>query len=100
MGKPRGADVIEGKMTLPLIHALTLLHGKSRTRLAETIVDFHDELWDELIELLAEAGSLDYARTLVRNHLDRALQLLSQFPQSEARDCLENLTQIVMDRHL
>lgn len=100
MGKPRGADVIEGKMTLPLIHALTLLHGKSRTRLAEIIVDFHDELWDELIELLAEAGSLDYARTLVRNHLDRALQLLSQFPQSEARDCLENLTQIVMDRHL
>ncbi|MBT6254572.1 MAG: polyprenyl synthetase family protein, partial [Euryarchaeota archaeon] len=30
MGKPRGADVIEGKMTLPLIHALTLSHGEER----------------------------------------------------------------------
>ncbi len=100
MGKPRGADVIEGKMTLPLIHALTLLHGQSRTRLAEVIVDFNDDLWDELVDLLNEAGSLDYARTLVRNHLDRALELLSQFPGSEARDCIESITQIVMNRHV
>ena len=100
MGKPRGADVIEGKMTLPLIHALTLLHGQSRTRLAEVIVDFNDDLWDELVDLLNEAGSLDYARTLVRNHLDRALELLLQFPDGEARGCIESITQIVMDRHV
>ena len=31
MGKPRGADVYEGKMTLPLIHALTLSHGQHRS---------------------------------------------------------------------
>jgi geranylgeranyl pyrophosphate synthase len=99
MGKPRGADVIEGKMTLPLIHALTLLHGDSRTRLSEVIVGFHDGLWDELVELLKEAGSLEYARTLVRNHIDRALHMLRQFPESEARNCIESLTQIVMDRY-
>ena len=99
MGKPRGADVIEGKMTLPLIHALTLLHGDSRSRLSEVIVGFHDGLWDELIDLLTEAGSLEYARTLVRNHTDRALHLLRQFPESEARNCIESLTQLVMDRY-
>ena len=36
MGKPRGTDVHEGKMTLPIIHALTLLHGESRRTLSES----------------------------------------------------------------
>ena len=30
MGKPRGSDIYEGKMTLPIIHALTILHGSQR----------------------------------------------------------------------
>ena len=33
MGKPRGADVYEGKMTLPLIHAITILHGQDQMNL-------------------------------------------------------------------
>ena len=36
MGKPRGKDVIEGKMTLPLIHALTLLHGDDDANLLKS----------------------------------------------------------------
>ena len=28
IGKPRGTDVHEGKMTLPIIYALTMLHGR------------------------------------------------------------------------
>ena len=99
MGKPRGTDVIEGKMTLPLIHSLTMSHGESRRRLSEVIDSFHEGLWDELTDLLNATGSLDYARTLVDNHLARALDALLQFPQSDARDALEWLTRQVMDRH-
>lgn len=99
MGKPRGTDVIEGKMTLPLIHALTMLHGDARTRLSQVITGFHDGLWDELVDLLNAASSLDYARTLVRNHLDRALELLRQFPETESRRSVEILVEAVMNRH-
>jgi geranylgeranyl pyrophosphate synthase len=99
MGKPRGTDVVEGKMTLPLIHSLTMSHGASRRRLSEVIDSFHEGLWDELTDLLNATGSLDYARTLVDNHLARALDALLQFPQSDARDALEWLTRQVMDRH-
>jgi len=99
MGKPRGTDVIEGKMTLPLIHSLTMSHGESRRRLSEVIDSFHEGLWDELTDLLNATGSLDYARTLVDNHLARGLDALFQFPQSDARDALEWLTRQVMDRH-
>jgi geranylgeranyl pyrophosphate synthase len=99
MGKPRGTDVIEGKMTLPLIHSLTLSHGDDRRRLADVIAGFHHGLWDELTELLTRAGSFGYAKTLTNNHLERAIEALLQFPKCEARDALEWLTRQVLDRH-
>jgi len=99
MGKPRGADVIEGKMTLPLIHALTLSHGDARRRLGELISDFNDGVWEELIELLERSGSLEYASVLVNNHLTRALDSLLTFPKSDLRDGLEWLTRQVMERN-
>ena len=99
MGKPRGTDVIEGKMTLPLIHTLTLSHGDDRRRLAEVISNFHDGLWDELTNLLNRSGSIGYASTLVKNHLTRALEALFEFPESDERDVLEWLTNQVMERH-
>ena len=72
MGKPRGADAHEGKMTLPLIHALTLSHGIHRERLSQVIEQFCDDDFDELMSLLERSDSLEYAEILVRTHLERA----------------------------
>ena len=99
MGKARGADVLEGKMTLPLIHSLTLLHGAPRERLAEVISEFNDGLWDELIELLEDAGSFDYARILVQNHIERALSELDNFADCEAKQLILQITEMMTDRH-
>ncbi|HJM55079.1 MAG TPA: polyprenyl synthetase family protein [Poseidonia sp.] len=99
MGKPRGADVYEGKMTLPLIHALTLSHGKHRERLSEIIESFKDSDFDELMQLLSRSSSLEYAEILVRTHLERAQFELNHFPQSDAKEMMLLITQLVMERH-
>jgi len=99
MGKPRGADVHEGKMTLPLIHALTLLHGNERRRLGEIISDFDDSLFDELIRLLNRADSISYTEILVNNHLERAANILEKFPKSESKELLRYLLNTVANRH-
>jgi geranylgeranyl pyrophosphate synthase len=99
MGKARGTDIYEGKMTLPIIHALTLLHGDSRRILAEVLAEFRDDRWDELESLLEEADSFDYCRLLIHNHLERALTHLYEFPQSDVRDILEAMTRQVMTRN-
>ncbi|RJU89304.1 MAG: polyprenyl synthetase family protein [Candidatus Poseidoniales archaeon] len=99
MGKPRGADIYEGKMTLPLIHALTLLHGKQRIRLAEIIRNFDDSLFDELISLLKSAESLKYSEILINNHLERALQHISEFKDCEAKQLLKHVVEMVQNRH-
>ena len=98
MGKPRGTDVHEGKMTLPLIHALTMLHGSDREQLADVLVNFSDRRWGELIELIEKSGSLDYARQLICNHLDRGLGLISELPESRAREMLSEIVEISRNR--
>lgn len=98
MGKPRGTDVHEGKMTLPLIHALTILHGTPRQRMAEILESFNDAHWDELTELLNEAGSFDYTSNLIETHLINALERLRLLPQSSARELMEGLAEMSLGR--
>ena len=99
MGKPRGSDVYEGKMTLPLIHALTLLHGEQRVRLAELIRNFDDSLFDELISLLEHAESLRYSEILIDNHLERAISHLDNFEDCDAKQLLKHVVRMVQNRH-
>lgn len=78
MGKPRGVDVAEGKMTLPLIHALTLSHGEDRTTLAELLASFSEDRWDEFMAILERSDSLHYVELLVGLHLERAANALRE----------------------
>ena len=84
MGKPRGSDVHEGKMTLPLIHALTMLHGVEREQLADILQNFSDDRWNELVSLLSLAGSFEYSEQLIENHVNRALRYIELLPVSDA----------------
>ena len=99
MGKPRGKDVLEGKMTLPLIHSLTLLHGERRRQLAEILNNFNDGMWDELMGLLETSDSITYAESLMLTHLERAIQELDHFPPSMAKSLLLQVAENVHQRH-
>ena len=98
MGKPRGTDVQEGKMTLPIIHALTVLYGVEREQLADVLTNFGDDRLQELIELLEKAGSFDYSRQLISNHVERALGHLHQMPASNARDLMVDIAKMSQTR--
>ena len=95
----RGSDIYEGKMTLPIIHALTILHGRQRERFAEIIHNFEDSLFDELIDLLDFGDSLSYTEILVQNHLERAMNSLDYFPDSDAKQLLKHLVAMIQNRH-
>ena len=88
MGKPRGTDVHDGKMTLPLIHALTLLYGPEREQLEDILNNFSDDRWQELTVLLNKSNSLEYVKQLIKNHINRALDSLNTLPDSEAKSMM------------
>ena len=93
MGKPRGTDIHEGKMTLPLIHGLTILHGAEREQLEDVLTNFSDARWEELMYLLECSGSIDYSRCLIANHVDRAIGYLEELPESKARTMMLDMAE-------
>jgi octaprenyl-diphosphate synthase len=98
MGKPRGADVYEGKMTLPLIHAITILHGQDQDELIEIIKKFDDSKFDRLIALLEQANSINYSEILIKNHAERALDCLEAFNDTDSKKLLREIVEYAIDR--
>ena len=94
IGKPRGTDVHEGKMTLPIIYALTMLHGQDREHLKDVLTNFGDDRLHELVQLLETAGSFEYSRVLVSNHVERALEHLQALPDSDEKILLSEMALI------
>lgn len=102
LGKPTGNDLREGKITLPLIHALT---GSGHPEAEEMLaVSRHEPITEQdittLLEFAKEAGGIAYAReTLLRLH-DEAVGILGTFPESRARNDLRTLIDYVIDRDI
>ena len=66
-GDKRGQDLLNGKRTLPVVHALSTLRGKQRERLQKLLAAAGEstEYHDGVRALLAAAGSLRYTALLV-----------------------------------
>ncbi|GIR76458.1 MAG: hypothetical protein CM15mP78_11570 [Candidatus Poseidoniales archaeon] len=49
--------------------------------------------------LLERSSSMEYAEILVKTHLERAQAQLDRFPDSQAKEMMLMITNIVKDRH-
>ena len=100
LGKPVGGDLREGKMTLPVIH-MRACGGSRADRLLRRVVDARDvtlEDWREIRALLLQTRSIEYARHVASDYVERAKRTLYSFPSSEARDALMFLPDYVISR--
>lgn len=90
VGKPTGNDLKEGKITLPLIHALadeSLPEHKEMEELSRK-----PELTEEDIRTLTafaiDKGGIDYTYSKMHELRDEAAQILLTLPDNEARQAL------------
>ncbi len=99
MGKSARSDIRDGKVTLPLIHAVRNAPAKRAERLRERMAGVLDDGGaSEVAAFAAEYGGLDYARQRARGYADRALELLDDFEKSPLRDTLHDCVEYVLDR--
>ncbi|WP_273446906.1 polyprenyl synthetase family protein [Neolewinella agarilytica] len=100
VGKPRGIDIKEKKMTLPLIHALNQADPSDRRRIIRLIKKYSDkpEKVAEVIRFVHESEGLAYAEKAMYRYRDEAFELLHQLPESPARLALEELVNYVVER--
>ncbi len=100
LGKPVGGDLVEGKVTLPVIHLLS--HGDDHAdALVRKIVGDRSvslDEWRELRALLSQNRSIDYANHAALDFVERAKRALYAFPSGPERDALNFLPDYVLSR--
>jgi octaprenyl-diphosphate synthase len=99
-GKPVGKDLQEGKITLPLIHALQTSSTADRQRLIEVITSssIHEETLFEVKKLIQKYHGLDYTDQLANRYIAEAKSSLAMFPPSPTREALLEITDHVVTR--
>jgi octaprenyl-diphosphate synthase len=99
IGKPVLSDLAEGRVTLPLIHALNNGAGGSG-KLAGMVgrKDLDAEARSEVLAILRGSGSLDYAYGKAREYADDARARLGRFPDSPGRRALFRFADLVLER--
>ncbi|GHV30278.1 octaprenyl-diphosphate synthase [Bacteroidia bacterium] len=100
IGKPTGNDIREGKITLPLIHALQTAPQTTSAVMLEIISkqDFSQENIRQLIEFAKEYGGIEYAQTKMQKIKEKMLALLATFPDSEAKTAMTDLVDYIIER--
>ena len=95
IGKPTGNDIREQKMTLPLIYALNHSEKETRRELMNIIKNHHDDSKKikRAIQLVIAAGGIEYAHQKMMEFKSKALDLLKDIPESEAKQSLVGLVE-------
>jgi octaprenyl-diphosphate synthase len=100
LGKPVASDLREGKATLAVIHAYD--HGTAGDRRSiQRVLDdrsFENVSRQEIQEMLARNGSVEYARAAADRYAGQARQALAGFPDSEFKRALLWVPEFVVAR--
>jgi octaprenyl-diphosphate synthase len=98
MGKNVGDDLTEGKVTLPLIHTLLTGTEDEQALIRRAISEKSADEIEQVTHAVQRCGALDYTRNRARAYHDLALEKLAALPASEARNALERLTELSLNR--
>jgi len=100
IGKPTGNDIKEKKLTLPLIYTLNNIDSATKRKMIYIVKNENNnkEKVKWLIEKVAAAGGIQYAKEKMNQYRDEALIILYEFPESPVRKALEDLVRFTTDR--
>jgi octaprenyl-diphosphate synthase len=100
LGKAIGADLREGKRTLPLIAMLARATPADAERVRALLKrpGLAPAEIEEVRRLVLEHDGVEYARTRAQAYAQAAKADLESFPPSEERDTLELVADFVVDR--
>lgn len=99
IGKPLGADIKEKKITLPLIHSLSIASKNEASSIIKLIKnDLKKSNIKEIISFVNKYKGIEYSYEVAKNFTNKAKESLSVFPESESKIALESLVDFVINR--
>jgi len=100
MGKGKGDDFRDGKMTLPVILAYARGSEEERQFWRDAIAGFctEDEDLAHAVELINRHGAVDATRERARHFAQRAIDAIACFPAGEARSAMAEAAEFAVSR--
>ena len=93
-GKSVGIDIMEGKMTLPVIMAMRdPTYGRTIRKMISDRCDH-----EEILDVVRDTQSIDICERMASSYSQRAIESLEPIPESEYKDALVHLAQGVAKR--
>ena len=93
VGKPLGVDILEQKITLPLLGALNNVSEQKQAEVRGMVRDIvgKPELRDDVVSFVKENGGLEYAKARLEGYVNEAVRALDILPDSREKECLVEL---------
>jgi octaprenyl-diphosphate synthase len=100
VGKPLGVDVLEQKITIPLLGALSNVSEQEQERVRAMVNDIvdHPEHRDEIVTFVKENGGLEYSRMRLDEYVEKAVRALDVLPDSQEKAFLVELAYFTAKR--
>ena len=101
IGKPRGIDIKQKKITLPLIYTLNNVNNSEKRWLINSLKKNKKSraLINQIISLVKERGGLDYAIQIMNKYHKLSLDDLETFKDSSYKDSLKKMVNYVINRN-
>ena len=99
LGKPSCGDVVEGKITLPILFMRTALDDAGRKRLETMtgqVLDDDGRAW--VAEAFEHSGARARTEAVAHEYVDAALAALNSLPANACRESMAGLLEFVMTR--
>lgn len=93
VGKPLGVDILEQKITLPLLGALNNVSEQKQAEVRGMVKDIvgRPELRDDVVSFVKENGGLEYAKARLEEYVNEAVHALDILPDSREKEYLMEL---------
>lgn len=100
IGKKVGADLKEGKLTLPVIYSLKSADAKDRIQMEKIIKnkDFSTEDFDTLIAIMKKYGGQTYTEKVAQKYVKNAKNALETFKHSTTKEILLTIADYTLAR--
>ena len=97
-GKNVGDDLAQGKVTLPLIQAMSTGTETDRQLIRGAVKQGGRAVLPEIVKIVKKTGALEYVRQRAQSEADAAKSALVAIPNSNYKECLINLCEFAVAR--